>query len=41
MDGVVILSLASISFLLLLAKQYRGLWFTGPVSLAVFAIHIY
>jgi len=35
MDGVVILSLASISFLLLLAKQYRGLWFTGPVSLAV------
>jgi stage V sporulation protein K len=35
MDGVVILSLASISFLLLLTKQYRGLWFTGPVSFAV------
>ena len=34
-DGVVILSLASISFLLLLTKQYRGLWFTGLVSLAV------
>src|SRR5439155_2700081 len=35
MDGVVILSLALISFLLLLAKQYRGLWFTGLVSFAV------
>jgi len=35
LDGVVILSLALISFLLLLAKQYRGLWFTGPVSFAV------
>ena len=34
-DGVVILSLALISFLLLLAKQYRGLWFTGLVSFAV------
>ena len=32
---VVILSLALISFLLLLAKQYRGLWFTGPLSFAV------
>lgn len=35
LDGVVILSLALISFLLLLAKQYRGLWFTGPLSFAV------
>jgi stage V sporulation protein K len=35
MHGVVILSLASISFLLLLTKQYRGLWFTGLVSFAV------
>ena len=34
-DGMVILSLALISFLLLLAKQYRGLWFTGLASFAV------
>jgi len=28
-DGVVILGLAIISFLLLFARKYRGLWFTG------------
>jgi stage V sporulation protein K len=34
-DGVVILGLAIISFLLLLARTYRGLWFTGLASLGV------
>src|SRR5712692_5669757 len=34
-DGVVILGLAVISFLLLLAKKYRGLWFTGMASMGV------
>src|SRR5262250_291432 len=34
-DGVVILGLAIISFLLLLARKYRGLWFTGLASLGV------
>jgi stage V sporulation protein K len=36
-DGVIILGLAVVSFLLLLAKQYRGLWFTGLASLGVLA----
>ena len=36
-DGVVILGLATLSVLLLLAKQYRGLWFTGMASLGVLA----
>jgi Holliday junction resolvasome RuvABC ATP-dependent DNA helicase subunit len=36
-DGVVILGLAVISFVLLLAKRYRGLWFTGLASLGVLA----
>ena len=34
-DGVVILGLAVISFLLLLAKKYRVLWFTGMASMGV------
>jgi hypothetical protein len=34
-DGVVILGLAIVSFLLLLARRYRGLWFTGLASLGV------
>ena len=34
-DGVVILGLAIISFLLLFARKYRGLWFTGLASLGV------
>src|ERR1043166_3868730 len=35
LDGVVILSLAVISFVLLLAKKYRYLWFTGLTSFSV------
>src|ERR1043166_5572227 len=35
LDGVVILSLAVISFVLLLTKRYRGLWFTGLTSFSV------
>jgi AAA+ superfamily predicted ATPase len=34
-DGIVILILAVSSFLLLLAKRYRGLWFTGLPSFGV------
>jgi hypothetical protein len=36
-DGVAILGLAILSVVLLLAKQYRGLWFTGTASLGVLA----
>jgi AAA+ superfamily predicted ATPase len=34
-DGVIILSLAVVSFVLLLARLYRTLWFTGFASLGV------
>ena len=36
-DCVAVLVLAAVSFLLLLAKRYRGLWFTGLASLGVLA----
>jgi stage V sporulation protein K len=35
LDGVIVLSLAVASFVLLLTKQYRALWFTGFASLGV------
>src|SRR5215471_14229114 len=35
LDGVVILSLAIVSFVLLLMRRYRALWFTGFASLGV------
>lgn len=34
-DGTIVLILAIISFLLVLAKKYKGLWFTGFASLGV------
>ena len=34
-DGVIVLFLACISFLLSLTNRFRGLWFTGGASLAV------
>jgi hypothetical protein len=34
-DGVIVLFLACISFLLTLTNRFRGLWFTGGASLAV------
>jgi hypothetical protein len=34
-DGTIILILATISFILVLAKKYGGLWFTGIGSLMV------
>ena len=36
-DGVAVLCLTVVSFLLLLAKRYRSLWFTGLASLGVLA----
>jgi hypothetical protein len=39
-DGVVILGLAIISFLLLFARKYRGLWFTGLASLGFCYSHL-
>jgi stage V sporulation protein K len=36
-DGVAVVILAAISFTLLLAKRYRGLWFTGLAALGVLA----
>ena len=35
LDGIVILSLAIVSFVLLLTKHYRALWFTGFASLGI------
>lgn len=34
-DGTIVLILAIISFLLVLGKKYKGLWFTGFASLGV------
>jgi len=34
-DGTIVLILAVISFLLVLTKKYKGLWFTGFASLGV------
>lgn len=34
-DGTIVLILAIISFLLVLSKKYKGLWFTGLASLGV------
>lgn len=34
-DGIIILLLAVLSLLLLLAKKYKGLWFTGFASLGM------
>jgi hypothetical protein len=36
-EGATVLILAMISFILLLAKQYNGLWFTGLGSMAIMA----
>ena len=36
-DGTLILILAVVSFVLVLTKKYKGLWFTGVGSLAVMA----
>ncbi len=36
-DGVLVLSLAAISVLLIVVKRYRGLWLTGLGSLALIA----
>ena len=35
LDGVVILSIAVVSFVLLLTRKYQALWFTGCASLSV------
>jgi hypothetical protein len=34
-DGTIVLILAVISFILVLAKNYKGLWFTGISSLGI------
>ena len=34
-DGIIVLVLAIVSFVLVLIKNYKGLWFTGIGSLAV------
>lgn len=36
-DGTIVLGLAVISLVLVLAKKYKGLWFTGLGSMAVLA----
>ena len=36
-DGTIVLLLAVVSLILVLAKKYRGLWFTGLGSMAVMA----
>jgi hypothetical protein len=36
-DGTIVLVLAAVSFILVLAKKYSGLWFTGLASMAVTA----
>jgi len=36
-DGTIVLVLAVVSLVLVMAKKYRGLWFTGLSSLTVMA----